>query len=292
MNPGPERLVMPNGGGAAIAALGWGAVATWMAQGAVQWVAGQIMQELFGSKYSFADELPKLVEAIRTVVREEIEDNELKLLAADTEACQEMIDRFIGLSDDDDREKREPLLNDASTLIIRVVSKLRAFGLAGHHSFMLAKSLEIAIWSVRVDYFDSSSELDALKKLIQDGLDHHDALSGNYATFPDFEVLNAGNVINPECAKGKENWRDNQSCAHCAIFSFPNSQAKHFVEWQILDAGVKSPPMLEPDQVKQRYLEIVANRWSNITYPTYVEEAEGVARTWRSTLSELPDSKE
>lgn len=143
-------------------------VALMLAEGALKWLGGKIMDKLFGSSSDAKIDLALLVKSILVgvsrIVKEEIKAEALRKAQSDLSALQ-MRFRHYNNAPSADR------LYSATETAEILTSNFQRFELLGHHSFLIAVGIHIAVLQERVNLLGENEKLN-LKEVLELAISH------------------------------------------------------------------------------------------------------------------------
>ncbi|WP_162896838.1 hypothetical protein [Ruegeria sp. AD91A] len=150
----------------------WAWFGTQLANGAAAWVGGQILNELLGNGGVDLESLVKnIAEAVRVVVRQEIERATLLRLAAEHRALQSLFQIYATGCD---RGIWNELITGSST----VIEELRGLGFPAHYLFLSAMAQHIVL--IQEGFGRTPETKDLLTPLIERASGHLDRLHSEW----------------------------------------------------------------------------------------------------------------
>lgn len=230
--------------------IGYYWVATALATGALQWIGGQVMQNLFGSgtqENNIGEILKNLVEQFKNIVHQEIEQEAVRQCISKISATQTNFLEYLNAPTD---FKLELADNDSS----HGVAGLKSLELAGYTAFISAVSLRITILQERAKHFSNnrSGELINIARLIRQSIEYHDAMMISWKKWNLSLYLR-----HTEC-------RGN----FCGLWVIKNGEV-------IFKVGNRAPERRE--EFIKTHSE---SSFNNEVYPKYIQPAVEIVRQW------------
>ncbi len=234
-----------------IVVVDWVFIATALSQGAIGWVGAKVFEKIFGGgKESLSQIIADVIQMIRSVVRAEIDRNELRNISASLDQLQTDLLHYLNAPYGKDR--LEHATNNASS----VVSKLAKFGRTGHGGYLIALSLHVAILQERVKAYGRAEKKNIAETLGR-GIAHAEFLQADWSIW-----LQRRYVLKEWHRRGPNLWVVSRDGAVLRSF-FNKEEAEKF-----LDGHFKKT-------------------WQTKIYPQYVKPSEFVVADWKKLLQSL-----
>ena len=143
-------------------------VALMLAQGALQWIGGKIMGKIFGSSSELEIDLSAFVQAtllgVSRIIHQAISEEALRQAEVNLEALQIRFSHYNSAPSQD-------RLESATESSENVTADLKSFGMLGHHSYMIAVGIHLAILQERMKLINPN-EKENIKDILCRGIKH------------------------------------------------------------------------------------------------------------------------
>lgn len=221
--------------------LTWGDIGMGIANGALGWVGGQIIESIIGSKkVNFEDLLADYLDQIQAVLKQEIQADAVREARADMKTGEDYYRDYMIANN-------PSYLDKAWDEIAKSKNRLKSLDLAGHHSFILAQGMELAILQ---EMWRTKPELEVrIKERAVDGADH----------------LKRMHVA----------WHEWTAARFDAIWIHDGGV--------VLKDGKGIRKSKKSFRRTKRYMrEAIAEEWNKVVYPKQVKRSDEIEQVWRA----------
>ena len=164
----------------------WAWVGVKLAEGAVAWVGGKLLESILGMGHDFDKMIEEIIDAVRQVVRQEIERNALQEVIAQQRSVQELF-RIYSVAC---KKDFWPEILSTSTF---VTNRLKQLGFPAHHSYLNA----LAVQTTLVQEFlgRTSATKEVLGPILREAIEHLNSMHTAWRVWHDARYSVASETI-------------------------------------------------------------------------------------------------
>ncbi len=138
----------------------WAWVGAAIAQGIIAWQAGKIFSDLTDQGVHIDKLVEKTLKGVSEIIHEALQEQAMREIRASLKALQRTISHYMNSP-----ETSEDRLHHATFLGSQVVAQIESMGLVGHHSYIVAIGLFIAILEERVKRYGETEKKNIIEVL-------------------------------------------------------------------------------------------------------------------------------
>ncbi|MFN3943529.1 MAG: hypothetical protein ACK4K7_01200 [Allosphingosinicella sp.] len=189
-----------------------------------------------------------IVSEVRSVVRAEIAENELRLISADLKTLQTEMAHYHAAPRGVDR------LHLSTRAASDVVSRLELFSLAGHAGYMVALSTYILVLQERARMIDRRERAN-VRATLERGIKYAEGMNAAW-----------------------KSWHDRR-------YEIKRTRLMHARLYKILRDGVHVQTVVSSADAERNLQQLRERDWNDDVYPKHVMPSEEIIRKWREALT-------
>jgi len=154
-------------------AIPWAVIGIEMGKGALAYAGGKIFQSIYfpdsgqNVKIDFSVLVAELVQKFGRLLKESVNENELRRLSAEIESIQQNMIHYMNNPQQEDR------LSDSTIGITNTLSKLKRFNKLGYQSYSIAANMQFLILQERIKKYGNSEKANLRESIIR-AIEHID----------------------------------------------------------------------------------------------------------------------